>query len=67
MFGARLSAVRQGLGISQEDLALAAGVGRSYLSGVERGRRNVSLVNICKLAQTLGVRPSVLLDFDVPV
>jgi transcriptional regulator with XRE-family HTH domain len=63
-FGARLAAVRKRMGFSQERLSLESGVARSYLSGVERGRRNIALVNIVKLADTLGVKPFTLLDFE---
>lgn len=68
LFGARLAALRKAVGWSQERLALESGVARSYLGGVERGQRNIALVNICRLAQTLNVPPHVLLDFhgDVP-
>lgn len=64
LFGSRLAELRKGLGWSQERLSLESGVARSYLGGVERGQRNIALVNICRLAETLGVRPYVLLDFD---
>ena len=63
-FGLRLASLRKELGWSQEQLSLASGVARSYLGGVERGRHNIALVNICKLAHTLGVKPYVLMDFD---
>lgn len=63
-FGLRLASLRKELGWSQEQLSLASGVARSYLGGVERGRHNIALVNICKLAETLGVKPYALLDFD---
>ncbi|OWQ44252.1 hypothetical protein CDL60_26220 [Roseateles noduli] len=64
-FGQRLRAVRESKKISQEDLASDSGVGRSYLSGVERGKRNIALVNICRLAKALDVHPSQLLQFDI--
>lgn len=67
LFAARLVAVRKDRGWSQEKLSLESGLARSYLSGIERGLRNVSLDNICRLAGTLGVQPSVFLDFDVEV
>ena len=54
-FGERLRAVRQQRGISQEKLAELAGLHRTYVSSIERGERNVSLVNIERLAAALGV------------
>jgi len=62
-FGKKLTALRKAKGWSQETLALESGLARSYLGGVERGQRNISLVNICKLAVSLGVSPSALLEF----
>jgi transcriptional regulator with XRE-family HTH domain len=63
LFGERLSALRKEKGISQEQLAFEAGLARSYVSGIERGLRNVALVNICKLAKALGVSPADLMKF----
>lgn len=63
LFGKRLAAIRKDLGWSQESLALESGVARSYLSGVERGKRNIALVNICRLAETLNVPVKVLMEF----
>jgi transcriptional regulator with XRE-family HTH domain len=63
-FGKRLAEVRKAKGWSQEKLSLESGVARSYLGGVERGQRNIALVNICRLADTLGVKPSFLLEFN---
>jgi transcriptional regulator with XRE-family HTH domain len=54
-FGKRLRDVREEAGISQEKLAEVAGVHRTYVSSVERGKRNVSLVNIERFAAALGV------------
>jgi transcriptional regulator with XRE-family HTH domain len=54
-FGARLRRVRTAKGISQERLAELAGLHRTYVSSVERGSRNISLLNIDKLAVALGV------------
>jgi transcriptional regulator with XRE-family HTH domain len=54
-FGERLRQVRTKKGISQEKLAELAGLHRTYVSSVERGERNISLVNIEKLALALGV------------
>ena len=63
-FGVRLAMLRKSKNLSQEELAHQSGVARSYLSGVERGKRNTALAHICLLAETLGVRPYLLLDFD---
>lgn len=63
-FGRRLAVLRKNIGWSQEQLSLESGIARSYLGGVERGQRNIALVNICRLAATLGVKPYALLDFS---
>ena len=54
-FGARVRALRVERGLSQEDLAQNAGLHRTYVGGIERGERNISLVNIEKLAIALDV------------
>lgn len=64
LFGRRLAQVRKQQGWSQEKLALESGIARSYLGGVERGQRNIALINICKLAETLRVSVGELFDFD---
>jgi len=64
LFGKRLVQLRKERGLSQEELAWESALARSYVSGIERGLRNISLLNICKLADTLGVQPSELLKFD---
>lgn len=61
-FGLKLIEVRKTRGWSQERLALESGLARSYLGGVERGQRNIALLNIFKLAEALGVEPSLLLE-----
>lgn len=63
LFGLRISFLRKQLGWSQEKLALESGLARSYLGGVERGQRNIALVNICRLAEALSVEPAELLQF----
>lgn len=64
LFGRRLAALRADKGWSQERLSLESGVARSYLGGVERGHRNIALINICRLAEALGVPPAKLLMFE---
>lgn len=60
-FGARVRAERERLGISQEELADRAGVHRTYLGGVERGERNLGVLNLLRIARALHVDPSSLL------
>jgi len=59
-FGARIRDLRLAIGWSQERLAHECRLDRSYIGGVERGERNVSLLNIYKIARALGVPPSKL-------
>ena len=54
-FGQKIRQIRDQKGVSQEKLALNAGLDRTYVSGIERGIRNPSLNNISKLAKGLGV------------
>lgn len=54
-FGTGIRKLRVQRGLSQEGLAELAGVHRTYLGDVERGQRNVSLVNIDRLARALSL------------
>ena len=63
LFGSNLAEIRKEMGFSQEQLALESGLARSYLGGVERGQRNIAIINICKLADALNLDPSELLKF----
>jgi len=54
-FGNRVRELRKLKQLSQETLALVCDLDRTYIGGVERGERNISLVNICKIAEALGV------------
>ena len=52
-FGRRVRAARNACGWSQEDLAAEAAVDRTYVGAIERGERNLSLLNINKLSVAL--------------
>ena len=52
-FGARIRVLRQAKGLSQEVFAAQCGLDRTYISGIERGVRNVSLQNIKVIADAL--------------
>lgn len=62
IFGNRIKAFREASSLSQESLAFKAGFDRTYISLVERGKRNLSLLNICRFAEALNVKPSDLLN-----
>jgi len=64
LFGRRLRELRKQAGLSQEALAHEAGLDRSYVGGVERGEYNISLLNICRLADALDLSPEELLKFS---
>jgi len=61
-FGVRVRELRIEQGYSQEDFAAKCGLDRTYISGIERGKRNVSLRNIDVIAKALGVTVSVLMQ-----
>ena len=59
--GLNVQRLRREKGWSQEDLAFESGLHRTYVSGIERGVRNPTLLILDKLAKTLGVRLAELL------
>jgi transcriptional regulator with XRE-family HTH domain len=62
VFGRRVRQFRLERRLSQEKLAELADLHRNYVGGIERGERNVGLVNIVKLAHGLNVRPARLIE-----
>jgi transcriptional regulator with XRE-family HTH domain len=60
-FGEAIRDRRGELGLSQEALAEACDLDRTYISGIERGARNPSLTNILKIADALRLSPADLL------
>lgn len=59
-FGKAIRKRRQKLGVSQEAFADTCGLDRTYIGGIERGERNVSLINIERIAKALGISLSEL-------
>lgn len=53
--GQRIKQLRETADMSQKDLAYTADLDRSYIASVENGQRNISIVNIEKIAKALGV------------
>lgn len=62
IFGANVQKERQSKELSQETLAELAELDRTYISSIERGKRNVSLVNIVKISNALSISPSKLFE-----
>lgn len=60
--GANIRFYRKNLKLSQEQLADLADLHRTYIGSVERGERNISALNIEKIATVLGVEPAKLLE-----
>lgn len=60
LFGRAVRRLREDQGYSQESFAEAVGLHRTYIGSIERGERNVALMNIWAIAEALKVRPSEL-------
>jgi transcriptional regulator with XRE-family HTH domain len=65
--GANLRRYRVARGISQEELADEIGVHRTYLGGVERGERNLTLKSVERIADSIGLEPMSLLVEGAPL
>jgi transcriptional regulator with XRE-family HTH domain len=61
-FGRRVRSHRQALGLTQEGLAERAGLHWTYVGSVERGERNLSLLNVLRLAKALKIDPADLVS-----
>lgn len=64
MIGKNVRFLRESKGYSQEELAQKSGIDRSYVGHVERGERNVSVLNLCLISGALKVHPSMLFIED---
>ena len=62
VLGDNVRAARAELGVSQEELGLDTGIDRTYISGIERGKRNPSLKVIVEIAEQLMTTPGELLN-----
>lgn len=62
IFGEKVKTFRKAKGLSQEDLALICELDRTYIGSVERGERNISLLNINKISKALGISVRELFD-----
>ncbi len=62
LFGGNVQKLRKKRGFSQEKLAELAGLHRTYIGMIERAEKNITLININKIAQALQVEPTILLS-----
>lgn len=64
LLGGRIRQLRNETGLSQEKFALKIGMDRTQYAAVEKGKRNISINNIYKISQGLGITLSQLFDYD---
>ena len=62
IFGSEVRRLRSERGLSQETFAALCGLDRTYIGGVERGERNISLINLLKISQSFKVPLSEILS-----
>ncbi|MBR2614526.1 MAG: helix-turn-helix transcriptional regulator [Clostridia bacterium] len=62
--GNRIKELRKRLGLSQEEFAFKCEMDRTYITSLERGKRNVSLENLDKIAKAFDMSLSEFFDFD---
>ena len=61
LFGTNVKRYREAAGLSQAEIAARMGVDRAYVSAIERGLQNATLLSVWEIAQALEVRPVELL------
>ncbi len=61
--GERIREKRIAMGFSQEKLSFACNLDRTYIGSVERGERNISIINLKKIAEALKVEPCEFIKF----
>lgn len=64
-FGEKVRELRKEMGISQEELSYKADLHRTYIGMIERAEKNITLVNIEKIAKALEIEVSELLKFKI--
>ena len=64
LVGENVRRLRLDRGVTQEELAVKSGFGQNYISDLERGRRNPTVVTLWEIAQALGVSPVDLITPD---
>ncbi len=62
LFGERIRELRKAKGISQEELADKASLHRTYIGMIERGEKNISIINIEKIAKSLDIQLNTLFN-----
>lgn len=62
--GQRIKYLRLSRGLSQEEFAFRCGIDRTYITSLERGKRNISIVNLDKIAKGLEISLKEFFDFD---
>jgi transcriptional regulator with XRE-family HTH domain len=61
--GRKVREEREKMGVSQEDLGKKAKLHRTYIGMIERGEKNITIYNLRKIAEALGVQVKDLIDF----